>query len=331
MENIRLVREEAMDIPSDVPVIVATGPLTSEPLARRLQEIAGGEQLHFYDAVAPIVAAESLDPSAGFFASRYGKGGSDYLNFPLTEEEYRRLVAELVTADKAELHGPDREARYFEGCMPIEEMARRGPDTLAHGPLKPVGLVDPRTGRRPFAVVQLRKENRFADQYNLVGFQTQLRQPEQKRALSLIPGMERAEFLRYGSVHRNTFVNAPKVLDARLRLKALPRVRLAGQVTGVEGYIESAATGILAGIYAAAEILSVELPDAPSVTGHGALIRHLVESDPEHFQPSNIHFGLFPAIECGRGRRSRRHALSVRATEAMEGWAEEVEERLPKQ
>jgi len=328
-DRVRLVREEATDIPRDMPVIAATGPLTSDALADSLARITGQDHLHFFDAIAPIVSAESLDMTRGFFASRYGKGGDDYLNFPLDREQYQRLVAEILAAEKTELHGPDAEVRFFEGCMPVEEMARRGPDTLAYGPMKPVGLTDPKTGRRPFAVLQLRRENRFADQYNMVGFQTRMKRPEQARVFRQIPGMERAEFLRFGSVHRNTFVNAPRSLDDRLRLVALPLARLAGQVTGVEGYIESAATGILAGIFAAAEILGTQVPPVPPETAHGSLIRHLTESEPETFQPSNVHFGLLPSVEGVRGRRDRRAAASDRALSAMRQWADQVQKTLP--
>ena len=313
LERIEIVRGEAADVDPGVLTIVATGPLTSEAMARFLMERTGSDQLYFYDAIAPIVDAETIDPSRVYRASRYGRGGADYLNCPLTEEEYDRFYRALVAAETVPVRAFEEE-KVFEGCMPIEVMAARGRETPLFGPMKPVGLPDPRTGREPFAVVQLRMENRHATAYNLVGFQTRLKWPEQERVFRMIPGLERAAFLRYGSLHRNTYLCSPRILDAALRLRGEPRLLLAGQITGVEGYVESTAMGLLAGLNAA-RMAAGEAPlTPPEETAHGALVGHITRSDPARFQPSNVNFGLFPPLgKRIRRKRERYEALSARA------------------
>jgi len=319
---IKLVREEVTGIPHQGIVILASGPLTSDPLAAAISALTG-PYLYFYDAIAPIVTAASIDMDTVFRASRYGKGDSDdYLNCPMTKEEYDAFIAALLAGDKVTTRDFEK-LIHFEGCMPVEEMASRGPDTLRFGPMKPVGLVDPRTGKEPHAVVQLRMENREATLYNLVGFQTKLTYPEQKKIFRMIPGLQQAEFVRLGSMHRNTFINAPQILTATLQMKTNPRILFAGQITGVEGYVESAATGFLAGITAA--LLTEHGPDAtipvpPATTAHGALIRHITEADPHHFQPMNINYGLFPAITGRMKKAERRSRLSERALLDLDAW-----------
>jgi methylenetetrahydrofolate--tRNA-(uracil-5-)-methyltransferase len=294
--RIEILHERVSQIPKTGLVILATGPLTDPELAEDLSKTLGEEYLYFYDAISPTIYADSIDESIVFRASRYDDGIGDYLNVPLTRGEYEIFVAELLAADVVPLHDFER-AMYFEGCLPIEEMARRGRDTLAFGPLKPVGLVDPRTGRRPHAVIQLRQEDRNGTLWNLVGCQTKLRVGEQKRILRALPGLGEAVFARFGSIHRNTYVNAPIQLDATLQLKRRPGVYLAGQMAGVEGYVESAALGYLAGVGVArvARGLAPELP--PPDTAHGALLRHLQNADAKHFQPMNINYGLFPPLD----------------------------------
>jgi methylenetetrahydrofolate--tRNA-(uracil-5-)-methyltransferase len=320
--RIELRREPVDEIPSAPQAILATGPLTSAELTRALQELLGDEHLYFYDAIAPTVYGDSIDPTVAFSASRWEDGPGDYLNLPLSEEEYRAFVAALSAADTVPLHAFEA-ALYFEGCLPVEEMARRGLDTLAYGPLKPVGLVDPRSGRRPHAVVQLRREDREGVLYNLVGFQTKLRVGEQRRVFGALPGLSKAVFARFGSVHRNTYVNAPRRLTPSLEVACRPGLRLAGQMAGVEGYVESAALGLLAGVHAARALRGRPplLPDAQ--TAHGALMRHLTAGDPMRFQPSNITYGLFPPLG-GDGRRIRKREkherLAVRALDALEAW-----------
>jgi methylenetetrahydrofolate--tRNA-(uracil-5-)-methyltransferase len=309
--RIQVVHARQTELPSQGRAILATGPLTDSALAQALAELLGEEYLYFYDAISPIVYADSIDHAIAFRASRYEDGPGDYLNLPLDAADYRRFVDELVCADTVPLH-PFESALYFEGCLPIEEMARRGPDTLAFGPMKPVGLTDPRTGQRPFAVVQLRHEDKRGALYNLVGFQTKLRIGEQKRILRALPGMAEAVFARMGSVHRNTYVNAPLQLAATLELHKRPGLYLAGQIAGVEGYVESAALGFLAGIHAAAAELGVAVPLPPEQSAHAALLRHLRESDPRHFQPMNVSFGLFPKLAGARVRnKHERHAQLV--------------------
>jgi methylenetetrahydrofolate--tRNA-(uracil-5-)-methyltransferase len=319
---ITVVREEATRIPENGITIIASGPLTSEPLALAISELTG-PYLYFYDAIAPIVTASSIHMDTVFRASRYGKGdGDDYLNCPMNREEYDAFMAALLAAEKV----PTRDFEkliHFEGCMPVEEMASRGHDTLRFGPMKPVGLTDPRTGREPHAVIQLRMENREGTLYNLVGFQTKLTYPEQKRVFRMIPGLEGAEFVRLGSMHRNTFINAPTVLTPSLRMKSNPRILFAGQITGVEGYVESAATGFIAGVNASLLALhgpEAELPVAPATTAHGALVRHITGTDAKHFQPMNVNYGLFPELS-GRVRKTeRRRLLAERALNDLEAW-----------
>jgi methylenetetrahydrofolate--tRNA-(uracil-5-)-methyltransferase len=320
--NIRLVCEEMTEIPTDRVVIVATGPLTSDPLAMSLAKLISEPFLHFYDAISPIVHAESIDWGKVFVADRYEEEEEGaYVNCPLTKEEYERFVQELLSAEKVPLH-PFEETKYFEGCLPIEVMAERGIDTLRHGPMKPKGLIDPRTGKEPYAVVQLRPENAERTLYNLVGFQTKLKYHEQERVFRLIPGLEKAEFARYGSIHRNTFVNAPKVLTPYLQHKNYPNVFLAGQITGVEGYVESTAMGLVAGINAYRLIKGKDLVIPPPETAIGSLVHYLQSSNPKHFQPMNINWGLFPEISGKRKikKEEKVRALVERALKALEDW-----------
>lgn len=324
--NIRLVCEEMTEIPTDRVVIVATGPLTSDPLAMSLAKLISEPFLHFYDAISPIVYAESIDWGKVFVADRYGEEEGAYVNCPLTKEEYERFVQELLSAEKVPLH-PFEEPKYFEGCLPIEVMAERGIDTLRYGPMKPKGLIDPRTGKEPYAVVQLRPENAERTLYNMVGFQTKLKYHEQERVFRLIPGLEKAEFARYGSIHRNTFVNAPKVLTPYLQLKNYPNVFLAGQITGVEGYVESTAMGLVAGINAYRLIKGKDLVIPPPETAIGSLVHYLQSSNPKHFQPMNINWGLFPEISGKRKlkKEEKVRALVERALKALEDWQRELD------
>lgn len=303
--------------PAGAPVVLATGPLTAEPLASRLAELAGGPHLYFYDALAPIVTYESLNLKRLFSGDRYGQEGQgDYLNAPLEKDQFEVFLAALLEADRTSPR-PFEEARFFEGCLPLEVMAARGPRTLTFGPLKPVGLTDPATGRRPYAVVQLRRENNSGSLWNMVGFQTRLTWGAQKKVFRLIPGLERAEFARFGAIHRNTFLNAPQTLDAFMRLKAEPRLFAAGQLSGVEGYVESAAQGLLAGENAARQLLGRPLICPPPTTALGALVSHLTDQTKRNFQPSNINFGLFkplePAGKTGKAERSARLAARAKA------------------
>lgn len=320
---IEIRREEIPEIPADGIVILAAGPLVSERLAASIARFTGQDHLYFFDAIAPVVEAESIDRTVAFSASRYGKGGGeDYLNCPMDRETYERFVAAILAGERAPLHEHDR-TPFFEGCLPIEEMARRGVDTLRFGPMKPVGLVDPRTGERPWAVVQLRQDNLAAEHWSMVGFQTQLRWPEQKRIFRTIPGLERAEFVRLGQVHRNCYINAPRVLDETLRARERRDLFFAGQISGVEGYTESAATGLLAGI-GAARLASGRDPVAlPPETMLGALCRYIARADPEDYQPTNAAFGLLPEPPPGpRKKKDRREARSARALVSLDAWIE---------
>lgn len=320
---IKLVRQEVTSIPETGVTIVASGPLTSESLTKALRTFTREDYLYFYDAIAPIIEADSLDMGVVFRASRYGKGGDDYLNCPMSKDEYDRFYDALMAAEKVPVRAFEDE-RFFEGCMPIEVMAARGRDTLRFGPMKPVGLDDPRTGRWPHAVMQLRQENREATTYNMVGFQTRLKWGEQDRVFRLIPGLEQVRFARFGSMHRNTFINAPALLLPTLQLKERPDVLVAGQISGVEGYVESSAMGLLAGINAARLAQGAEPAIPPETTAHGALIRHLTLSKPEHFQPSNVNHGLFPPpdmrIHHVRDKKKRNELLAERALKAIEEW-----------
>jgi methylenetetrahydrofolate--tRNA-(uracil-5-)-methyltransferase len=325
--SIQLSLEEVRELPAEL-CIVATGPLTGESLARSLAEAVGATQLAFYDAIAPIVAGDSVDLSVAFAQSRYGKGGGDdYLNLPLTREEYERFVEELLQGVKVAPH-PFEEARYFEGCLPIEVMAERGRDVLAYGPMKPVGLQDPRTGARPHAVVQLRREDTAGTAWNLVGFQTRLTWPEQKRIFSsCIPGLQRAEWVRLGQVHRNTFLHAPKVIARDGSLKARPHVFCAGQITGVEGYVESAASGHIAARRVLARLRGAAFTPPPGTTAMGALLRHVTgEAHPEDYdyQPTNVVYALFPPLAERVRKTERKARLLARARRDLAAWALEA-------
>jgi methylenetetrahydrofolate--tRNA-(uracil-5-)-methyltransferase len=322
--NIEVIREEVKEIPEEGITIVATGPLTSDEFSEYLRDYLGEKELYFYDAISPIVYADTIDYSKCFWGSRYGKGGDDYLNCPMTEEEYERFYNALMEAEKVPLKDFEK-ACYFEGCMPIEEMAERGKQTLLFGPLRPVGIIDPRTGKQPFAVVQLRKENKEGTLLNLVGFQTKLKYPEQKRVFRLIPGLENAEFARYGSIHRNTFINSPKLPLRTLQLKKNPKVLFAGQITGVEGYPESAATGIIAGMNAARLLEGKDPIYPPETTMIGALLKYITEANPKSFQPMNANFGLLPPPERRiRGKKERRSYLAKKALRDMREWLEKL-------
>lgn len=326
--RITLVREELTALPADGLVLVASGPLTSDALAEELSRLVG-ERLYFYDAIAPIVMAESLDMSTIYAASRYGKGdGDDYLNCPMDAEQYTAFLTELKAAEKVEPREFEKVV-HFEGCMPIEEMASRGDDTLRFGPMKPVGLPDPKTGRDPHAVVQLRAENREKTLYNLVGFQTKMTWPEQRRVLRMIPGLEQAEFARLGVMHRNTFINAPSLLLPTQQLKSDPRILFGGQITGVEGYVESAASGFLAGLTLAALTHGTEPPLPPRETALGALIHHITDADPAHFQPMNVNYGLFPPLESRVKKKDRKLMLAEKALVALEGWRGSLDHAEP--
>ena len=316
---ITVVQQECTSIPNHPLIIVATGPLTSPAFADTLAAFVG-ERLYFYDAVAPIVLSDSLDHQVVYAASRYGKGdGDDYLNCPLDEEQYRRFIEALKSAELVTPHHFEKVV-HFEGCMPIEEMAARGDETLRFGPMKPVGLIDPRTGQEPYAVVQLRTENHQKTRYNLVGFQTKMTWPEQRRVLRMIPGLENAVFDRYGVMHRNTFINAPSLLSPTLQLVSNPNLLFAGQITGVEGYVESAGSGFLAGCFAAARSAGTEPILPPRETALGALISHTSESDPRWYQPSNITYGMFPALGVRHRKRERKGLMAERALVALAGW-----------
>ena len=318
--NITVVEGEVLDIPEEGQVIVASGPLTAEPLAEAIgRRYPQNGYLHFFDAAAPLVTFESVDMESAWFASRYDRGTPDYINCPMTEEEYDAFWKELTTAQETEVHGFE-DAGVFEGCMPVEVMARRGPDTLCYGPLKPVGLRDPKTGKEPFAVVQLRKDNAQGSIYNIVGFQTHLKWPEQKRVFSMIPALKNAEFVRYGVMHRNTFLDSPRLLDRYYRVRTEPRVRFAGQITGVEGYVESTASGCLAAMELARELEGKEPINFPRETAMGALALYISDESVVHFQPMNINFGLIPALGYRvKGKRNKNAELSKRALEALDG------------
>jgi methylenetetrahydrofolate--tRNA-(uracil-5-)-methyltransferase len=315
---IEIVREEVQDLDDAQTTVIATGPLTSEPLAAALGKLTGQEHLHFYDAIAPIVTAESIDMGKAFKASRYG-AGEDYFNCPFSESEYAAFYEALTNAEQVPLKTFEK-PRYFEGCLPVEIMAARGYQTLLFGPLKPVGLIDPHTGRQPFAVAQLRAENREGTLYNLVGFQTKLKYGEQERVFRLIPGLEHAEFVRLGSIHRNTFIRSPGLLSSCLNFLEHPHLFLAGQISGVEGYVESAAMGLLAGINAARQAKSLRLITPPRETALGALIYHLTNAATKDFQPMNVNFGLFPPLAGRIPKKLRGAAYAERALEALEEW-----------
>ncbi|OGW63551.1 MAG: methylenetetrahydrofolate--tRNA-(uracil(54)-C(5))-methyltransferase (FADH(2)-oxidizing) TrmFO [Nitrospirae bacterium RIFCSPHIGHO2_01_FULL_66_17] len=318
--NITVIREEVTTIPEQGPVIIATGPLTSDALAESLKTLTRAERLYFFDAISPIVDGETIDRSIAFGASRYNKGGADYLNCPMSRAEYDAFYDALIAAEKVPVREFEK-TPYFEGCMPIEVQADRGRQTLLFGPMKPVGLVDPRTGARPHAVVQLRAEDVHGQAYNMVGFQTKLKWPEQKRVFRMIPGLERAEFLRLGSLHRNTFINAPLLVRETLQFRQESRIFFAGQIVGVEGYTESAGMGLLAGMNAARLIQHQPLLIPPPTTTLGTLITYLTKSDPRTFQPMNVNLGLFPPLPTRIVQREvRRQKIVDRALNDLDRW-----------
>ncbi len=318
--NITVMEQEDTVLPEDGELVVASGPLTSDDLAAYLYRLFGDHStLNFYDAAAPLVTYESVDMSSAFFASRYNKGTPDYINCPMTDEEYHAFVRELVSAEEAEVHGFE-DKHVFEGCMPVEVMARRGVETLCYGPLKPRGLVDPRTGKEPYAVVQLRKDNAQGSIYNLVGFQTHLKFPEQRRVFSMIPALKDAQFVRYGKMHRNTYMDSPRLLNRYYQLKSDLRISFAGQMTGVEGYVESAASGLLVGIETARRLLGLAPIDFPQETAVGALGLYISNPSVTEFQPMNINFGIMPPLgyRVKGGKRNKNAVIAQRALDALE-------------
>ena len=321
--RIEVRRELVSEIPSAERVVLASGPLTAPDLARALQKLIGEEHLYFYDAIAPTLYADSIDSEIVFRASRYEEGEGDYLNSPLDREQYDAFVDALLAAETVPLHSFEQ-ALYFEGCLPIEEIARRGRQTLAFGPMKPVGLVDPRTGRRPHAVVQLRQEDQAGVLYNLVGFQTKMRKGQQREILRSLPGLSKAVFARFGSVHRNTYINAPRQLLPSLELRARPGLYVAGQMAGVEGYVESAALGWLAGVNAARAALGLDTLTPPPDTAHGALLGHLIHAKPKNFQPMNVNYGLFPLLARTPRKLPKREKHARMAERALESLGEFV-------
>jgi methylenetetrahydrofolate--tRNA-(uracil-5-)-methyltransferase len=322
---ITLERQEVTTIPEQGKVIIATGPLTSEALSQEIARLTGSEHLYFYDAIAPIIEADSIDMDIVWRASRYDKGGADYLNCPLNAEQYKQFINDLTTAETVPYHNFEK-AIHFEGCMPIEVLAARGEQTLAFGAMKPVGLTDPRTGNKSTGIVQLRMEDKQGQLFNMVGFQTKLTHPEQKRIFRTIPGLENAEFARYGGMHRNTFINAPTCLDKNQQLKNDPRIVFAGQITGVEGYVESAASGFLAGLTVARQLQGKPLELPPATSAFGALLTHLTESDAQNFQPANVNYGLFPLLEDRKRKRSeRRLAMAERALTDLAVWWQSIQ------
>jgi methylenetetrahydrofolate--tRNA-(uracil-5-)-methyltransferase len=319
--NIEVVREEITEIPQEEYVIVATGPLTSERLSDSIKKFMDSEYFYFYDAAAPILTYDSINHDIVFRASRYDKGDSDYINCPMTEEEYKSFYNELVNAEVVPLKSFEKEI-VFEGCMPVETMAKRGPQTLLFGPLKPVGLTDPRTGRQPYAVVQLRQDNKEGTLYNIVGFQTHLKWGEQKRVFGMIPGLENAEFVRYGVMHRNTFINSPKVMRPTLQYCSSDKLFFAGQLTGVEGYVESASSGLVAGVNMARVINGLQPLVFPETTAHGALCRYITDSTIKNFQPMNVNFGIFPQPEYRiKNKKDKSAYYAERALKALEIFA----------
>ncbi len=329
MSGVHIHRQEVLELP-DGPTIIASGPLTSSSMAERLRTFFGQDYLYFYDAIAPIVTAESIDMARAFRASRYGKGSDDYINCPLDREQYEALVDGILAAEKVETREFER-CVHFEGCLPIEEMARRGRQTLAFGPLKPVGLTDPNTGRRPHAVVQLRQDDRRASLYNIVGFQTKMTYPEQRRIFRSIPGLESAEFVRLGSLHRNTFIDSPRVLEPTLQTRRRGDLLVAGQLVGVEGYLESAAAGWLAGLNAARLVAGTSPVVPPETTTLGTLVRYVSDPGGRDFQPMNANYGLFPALPGPRRKgREKRLAMAARALEDLAPFALEAESDVKK-
>jgi methylenetetrahydrofolate--tRNA-(uracil-5-)-methyltransferase len=321
---ISIRREEVAELSQDQLTIIATGPLTSDALSQEIARLAGSSHLYFYDSISPIVEADSIDMSRVYLAARYDKGTADYINCPMSKQDYDHFYDSLVQAQAVEAHDWEK-LNYFESCLPIEEIARRGRDTLRFGPMKPVGLRDPGTGKTPYAVVQLRQENLRADSYNLVGFQNHLNFGEQARVLRLIPGLENARFLRYGQIHRNTYINAPSLLNETLQMKAHPNVIFAGQICGVEGYVESIATGLLAGLNAAALAADSQPSPPPRASAFGSLIHYITHSDPRKFQPANITFDLLPPLAKTVRDRNERHRLQCHAAlQSFDHWMRQV-------
>jgi len=327
--NIELIRDEVTTVPESDVAVIATGPLTSEALTFEVMKLTGSDQLYFYDAIAPIISADSIDTSIAFRAARYDKGGDDYLNCPFNKEQYAEFYAGLIEANSVPLQRFE-ETRWFEACLPIEELARRGVDTLRFGPMKPVGLRDPRTGREPYAAVQLRQENLMADAYSLVGFQNHLRYGEQARVIRLIPGLQNAEFLQFGQIHRNTYICSPRVLQATMQMRERANVFFAGQITGVEGYVESVAMGWLAGINAARLTRGEALIEAPSRSATGALARYVSQTETKNFQPVNITFALLPSLDEPEQRRIRkkRERRLLQVELALKEWDEWLQQNL---
>ncbi|MEA2998560.1 MAG: methylenetetrahydrofolate--tRNA-(uracil-5-)-methyltransferase [Sphingomonadales bacterium] len=319
--KVELVRERVDALPAFGATIVATGPLTAMTLARSIGAATGADALAFFDAIAPIVYRDSIDMDVAWLASRWDKGEAAYINCPMTKDQYLAFHQALLDGEKTEFKDWEKDTSYFEGCMPVEVMAERGVDTLRYGPMKPVGLDDPRTGRWPYAVAQLRQDNALGTLFNMVGFQTKLKHAEQVRVFRMIPGLERAEFARLGGLHRNTFINSPLLLDGTLRLKRAPHIRFAGQITGCEGYVESAAIGLLAGRFAAAEIRGRDLVPPPPETALGALLGHITGgAAAETYQPMNVNFGLFPPVEGKAKKADRKRLYTERASHALAGW-----------
>ena len=322
--NIKIIREEVSMPSFEIPAIIATGPLTSDKMTRALSEIIEEDFIYFYDAISPIISSDSINKDIAFRASRYNKSGSDYINCPLNKEEYEQFYQALVSADKTAARTFE-EAPYFEACMPVEAIAERGKDTLLFGPMKPVGLKDPKNGKEPYAVVQLRQEDRYGQSYNMVGFQTRLKWPEQKKVLRMIPGLENAEFLRYGSLHRNTYINSPRLLDTSLRLKKRENIYMTGQLIGVEGYTESTAMGLAAGLSSIMHIRGEEFLPPPVTTGIGALINYVTTDGMPQFQPMNINWGLLPPLQKKiKDKEQNRIKMGERSFKDLERWKKQL-------
>ena len=320
-EKLKIIREEIFDVPTNGTTIVATGPLTSDALAQSISSLTGSEYLYFYDAISPIIAGDTIDHNKVFRASRYENDEGDYINCPLERDEYECFWKALIEGEKVSLK-PFEELKFFSGCLPIEIMAVSGINTLAFGPMKPVGLINPKTGKQPFAVVQLRQEDKTGILFNIVGFQTKLTWPEQSRIFRMIPGLENAEFARYGSIHRNTFINSPALLKKTLQLKTHDDIFFAGQITGVEGYMESAAMGLVAGISASSHLNGKELNPFPETTALGSLLRYITRADQKNFQPMNVNFGFFTPLPCKVPKRDRGRHYAKRSLEALKDWKE---------
>ena len=321
--GLKIIREELREVPSDNTVIIATGPLTSDALARSISALTGTDYLYFYDAISPIIEGDSIDYTKAFMASRYDSGEGDYLNCPMDRDEYERFWQALIEGEKVPLK-PFEESKFFSGCLPIEILARSGKQTLAFGPMKPVGLIDPKTGKQPYAVVQLRQEDKDGALFNMVGFQTKLTWTEQRRILRMIPGLENAEFARYGSIHRNTFINSPALLRQTLQLRTNDNIFFAGQITGAEGYVESSAIGLIAGMSTSYCLSGKEMAPPPETTALGALLSYIIHADQNNFQPMNINFGLFPPLSQKLPKRDRGRLYAQRALKTLGEWKEDI-------